>query len=92
MFKAERSLKIAAKRCQHLRWEVYELILEGIVSIGDICNAGMMVPSSCQVCCSLCDEMHRLMGIRSNISWVIERSVVRIDLKNFRHSGEDGKK
>jgi len=56
----ERLLKFAAKRRQYLCWEVYELIPEGIVNIADTCNAGMMVPSSCQVCCSLCDEMHKL--------------------------------
>ena len=49
MFESERSLKFAAKRRQYLCWEVYELIPEGIVSIDDTCNAGIMVPSSCHV-------------------------------------------
>jgi hypothetical protein len=58
MFESERSLKFAAKRCQCLRWEVYELILVGIVSIAGTRNAGMMVPSNCQVCGYLCDQTH----------------------------------
>ena len=65
MFEPERVLKFAAKRRQYLCWEVYELILEGIVSIADTCNAGMMVPSSRHVHSSLCDEMHKLKFIRS---------------------------
>jgi hypothetical protein len=70
MFESERSLKFAAKRCQYLYWEVYELIPEGIVRIDDTYNAGMMVPSSRHVHSRLCDEMHRLMVIRSIKGWL----------------------
>jgi hypothetical protein len=64
IFKSERSLKFAAKRCQYLRRKVYELILEGIVSIADIRNAGMMVPSSFHVYGTLCDQMHTITMIK----------------------------
>jgi hypothetical protein len=49
---------------------VYEHLLNGLRGVHDTRNAGMMVASSRHVYSSLCDEMHKLMFIRSIKGWV----------------------